>query len=394
MDRHARNCGRSMAHHNSASGPLFAALFFGLIVATAAPLWSQTPHKPVFAEIEKQATEAREAKQLEEAITLYREGLKLKPDWKEGTWYLGTSLYGLKRYAEARDAFRHLAILQSTNGQAWALAGMCEFELKNYPRALEYLLRSESIGVGENKELEYLLHFRIALLLNRTGDSRKALDRLMLIAAEGTYPEVIEAMGLSLLRAPLLPSEVPEQDRDLYVRAGEAMNAYTAHDTEDAARLFEELVNTYPGRPNVHYARGAFLMESAPEKALQEFLREVELNPSSTLALSQVASLYLKQGDSEKALPYARKAVKQDPTAPVPRRVLGESLLKSGETSAAIQELGTAVRLQPESLQTHFLLAQAYQRAGKKALADKEMTEFQRLDKKQKSEFSNANTQK
>lgn len=83
----------------------------------------------------------------------YREGLNLKPSWSEGTWYLGTSLYALKRYPEARDAFRHLAVSQPANAQAWALAGMCEFELKNYPRALEYLLRSEKSDFGGNKEL-------------------------------------------------------------------------------------------------------------------------------------------------------------------------------------------------------------------------------------------------
>jgi tetratricopeptide (TPR) repeat protein len=394
MYTHPGNCGRSRPCHNFASRTSFAALLFGLALSVVAPLWSQAPPKPTFAEIEKQAAEARDAKRLEEAVTLYREGLRLKPSWNEGSWYLGTSLYGLKRYAEARDAFRHLAISQPSNGQAWALAGMCEFELKNYPRALEYLTRSESTGLGEDKELAYLIRFRIALLLNRAGEPRQALDRLMVIAAEGTYPEVIEAMGLSLLRAPLLPSEIPDQDRDLYTRAGEAMNAYVAHDTESATRLFDELVAAYPDRPNVHFARGAFLMEIAPEKALQEFQRETELNPSNANALLQMAKLYLKQGAPEKALPYARRAVKEDPNIPAAHGVLGESLLETGETAAAIQELGTAVRLQPEFPQTHFLLAQAYQRAGKKTLADKEMTEFQRLDRKQKSEFSNANTPK
>ena len=394
MYRYPANRDRSRPCYKSASGTLFAALLIGLVVAIGVPLWAQTPPKPTFEEIEKRAAEAREAKQFEEAVTLYREGIKLKPSWKEGTWYLGTSLYGLQRYAEARDAFRHLALSQSSNAQAWALAGMCEFELKNYARALEFLSRSESAGVGENKELAYLVHFRIALLLNRAGEPRQALDRLMVIAAEGTYPEVIEAMGLSLLRTPLLPSEIPDQDRDLYTRAGEAMNAYVAHDTESATRLFDELVATYPNKPNVHFARGAFLMEIAPDKALQEFQREIELNPSNANALLQIAKLYIKQGAPEKALPYARRAVKEDQNIPAAHRILGESLLGTGETAAAIQELGTAVRLEPEFPQTHFLLAQAYQRAGKKALADKEMTEFQRLDKKQKSEFSKANTQK
>ena len=380
--------------HNFRSRAVIAAVLIAVMMSVAAPTRSQTAPKPAFAEIEKQAMEARESKRFEDAVALYREGLKLKPAWDEGTWYLGTSLYGLKRYAEARDAFRHLAISQPNNAQAWALAGMCEFELKNYPRALEYLLRAEKLDFGDNKELAYLVRFRSALLLNRAGDSRQALERLMVISAEGTYPEVIEALGLSLLRAPLLPSEIPDQDRDLYRRAGEAMSAYVAHDTETATRLFDELVAVYPDRPNVHYARGAFLMEIAPDKALEEFLREVDLNPSNKNALLQISILYLKQGAPEKALPYARRAVKEDANVPAAHRVLGESLLQSGETAGAIQELETAVRLEPDFPQAHFLLAQGYGRVGKKALADKEMAEFQRLDKKQKSEFSKANNEK
>lgn len=398
MFPHPASCRSGRLYRNVGTRIVLVSVAFCLIWS-AAPLWSQTVPKPTFAEIEKQATEAREANRLEDAIALYREGLKVKPSWSEGSWYLGTSLYGLKRYDEARDAFRHLAISQPGNGPAWALAGMCEFEIKNYDRALEYLLRSESAGFGttssdnsgQSNELAYLVRFRIALLLNRTGDPGEALERLIPIAAQGTYPEVIEALGLSLLRAPLLPAEVPEQDRDLYMRAGEAMNAYVTHDKASATRLFNELVEAYPDKPNVHYARGVFLMETDPEKAFSDLQRELELNPAHSAAMEQLAKLYVKQGSPEKALPYARQAVKARPNAAEPRRVLGESLLQTGDAAAAIQELLASARLDPAFPQTHFLLAQAYKHTGNKISADREMAEFERLDKKQKSEFSSSN---
>ena len=104
--------------------------------------------------------------------------------------------------------------------------------------------------------------------------------------------------------------------------------------------------------------------------------------------------LYLKQGDPEKALPYARRVVKIGPNMAVPHRLLGESLLASGDTPAAIRELETAARLAPEFPQTHFLLAEAYRKTGNKVPASKEMAEFERLDRKEKSEFSNSNTSK
>jgi tetratricopeptide (TPR) repeat protein len=369
------------------------AFLLGLSMLIVTPLWSQSLTRPTFEELEKQANEAREEKRLDEAVALYQEGLKLKPSWQEGSWYLGTSLYGLKRYAEARDAFRHVAMLEPGNGPAWGLAGMCEFELKNYPRALEYLLRSETAGFGGKDELAYLVRFRIAILLNRSGEFKQAIDRLLPIAAVGTYPEVIEAMGLSLLRVPLMPTEIPEQDRDLYMRAGEALNAYLAHDNEGATRLFEELVTVYPDRPNVHNARGSFLMESDPDKAMLEFQRELELNPAQLNALIQMTKFYLQQGSAEKAVAFARRVAAMNPNEAEPHRLLGESLLESGETSAAIQELVMAARQDPEFSQTHFLLAEAYKKAGNKLLASDEMTEFQRLERIQRTASSQANPQ-
>jgi tetratricopeptide (TPR) repeat protein len=379
-------------HHNVVAR---AAIWFGLTILTVSPVWTQSPANPTFEEIEKRATEAREAKQFDEAAALYREGLKLRPGWNQGSWYLGTSLFGLKRYSEARDALRHVAISQPGNGPAWAMAGVCEFELKNYPRALEYLSRSESTGVGENQELAYLVRFRIALLQTREREFKPAMDRLIPIAAAGTYPEVIEALGLSFLQAPLLPSEIPEQDRDLYMRAGEAVNdAYVAHDSEGANRLFDELVTAYPNRPNVHFAYGQFLMENNPDRALLEFQHELELNPSHLNAPVRVAELYLKQGAPDKALPYARRALEANPGVAPPHRILGETLLQSGDTSTAIRELDIAARLAPEFPQTHFLLAEAHKRAGNTALASKEMAEFERLDRKQKSEFTKSSAPK
>jgi tetratricopeptide (TPR) repeat protein len=268
---------------------------------------------------------------------------------------------------------------------------MCEFELKNYSRSLEYLLRAESTGLGGSEELSSLVQLRIALLENREGAFDQAYARLIPIVAAGTYPEVIEALGVTILRTPLLPSEIPEQDRDLYRRAGEAMSDTLTHDHESAARIFEELVTSYPNRPNVHNARGAFLVDSNPDEAIKEFERELEITPSDSNALFRLSTLYLKQGNSDKAANYARRMLKSSPTAVAAHRLLGEALLQSGEVAGAIAELQTAVKQEPDFAQTHFLLAEAYKRTGNKLLASKEMAEFQRLDKKQKHDFSNAN---
>lgn len=383
------DCTRQLSRFPSKA--LFLCLSFAIMVPLAQPLRSQDQASPTFEKVEKQATDARETKRLDEAVELYREGLRLKPSWNEGSWYLGTSLYGLKRYGEARDAFRHVAISQPGNGPAWALSGMCEFELKNYPRALEYLTRSESTDLSGNEELNSLVHLRIALLENREGEFEQAYAQLIPLVATGTYPEVIEALGLTILRTPLLPSEIPEQDRDLYQRAGEALQDTLTHDKDSAARIFEELVASYPNRPNVHNARGAFLVDSDPGEAIKEFERELEISPSDSNALFRLATLYLKQGNFDKTATYARQILKSNPTAVAAHRLLGEALLQSGEIAGAIAELRIAVKQEPDFAQTHFLLADAYKKAGDRELAKKEMLEFQRLDRKEERSATRTN---
>ena len=89
-----------------------------------------------FDALAKRASAAREADRLEEAIALYLQALKLKPKWSEGWWYVGSMFYERDQYAEARDAFQNLAVVDPKFPPAWSMMGLCEFRLKEYEAAL------------------------------------------------------------------------------------------------------------------------------------------------------------------------------------------------------------------------------------------------------------------
>jgi hypothetical protein len=95
-----------------------------------------TPPSAQFDRLSKQATTAREQNNLEDAVKLYRQALKLKPEWKEGWWYLSTLLYDKDQYPEARDGFRKFTALDPKVGPGFALLGLCEFQTKEFPQAL------------------------------------------------------------------------------------------------------------------------------------------------------------------------------------------------------------------------------------------------------------------
>src|ERR1700736_387645 len=99
-----------------------------LLLAPLAGGWPAAGQTP-FHSLVPQADAARDGKQLDKALALYRQALKLKPDWDEGLWNVGSITYDLDRYAECAPAFRRLAALKPDSAPAWTMAGLCEYKL-------------------------------------------------------------------------------------------------------------------------------------------------------------------------------------------------------------------------------------------------------------------------
>jgi tetratricopeptide (TPR) repeat protein len=172
--------------------------------------------------------------------------------------------------------------------------------------------------------------------------------------------------------------------------AGRASYLMATRNTAAAAKAFDALVSRYPEMPNVHYANGVFLLQEEPDKAIEEFKRELEVQPAHPWSLMQIAFEYLKRGDGAAALPWARQAAEAAPNAFPARKALGQALLESGDVDGAIRELVTGIKLAPESPGLHFQLARAYQRAGRLEDATRERNEFTRLDRLARTQRSGA----
>ncbi len=236
------------------------------------------------------------------------------------------------------------------------------------------------VGADVNR-IASVVRYHSAILMTRTEEFEAAYEALQqLVFQENTSPKVIEALGLSILRMPFLPSEYPPGKRELVLLAGRAAYAMADRRAEDADRLFQELVSRYPEESSVHYAYGVFLLGGDPGKALQYFHRELMTDPRHVPSLLQIALEYLRQGKHEDALPLAEKAHALAPDFFTCRKVLGRIFLEMGETERAIQELERGVELAPDDHEMHFALSRAYARAGRKEDAGRERREFLRLD--------------
>lgn len=352
------------------------------IVALSSAL-AQTAPDAKFEELSRRASESLDSKP-EEAVTLYREALKLKPSWVDGWLYLGASLYQLNRYSEARDAFRKGIPLAPESGTAWAFLGLCEAELGDTAHAVEDILKAEALGLAGNPQFLSAVRLRAALLMLRASQFAEAMDQLQPLARAGdNSPGVITVAGLGTLgiSKPLLEL-TPQQQASVQMAGQAAWNMAAQHPAEAEAG-YRELVAKYPEEPGVHYAYGISLLERDPHAALAEFQRELTISPKHVFARLQIASLQIKRGAPEAALQPARDVVRLEPRNYLGHAVLGRALGALGQTAEAIPELETAVKLVPQNAQTHFYLEQAYRRAGRTAEAQREKAEFTRLKAQQ-----------
>ena len=340
------------------------------------------PANPEFDRTVRDAAAARDAGRLEESIALYQRTVKLRPSWAEGYWHLGTALYELDRYTDARNAFAHVVRMQPTHAAAFGFKGLCEFQLKNYETALSDLLQASEIGIPGPPDLIPSVAYHTAITMTRLEQYEFALTTLQSFAREGSdSPRIIEAFGIALLRIPMIPAELPAQRREMVMLAGRGAYYQAVRRPAAAKPAFELLVARYPDAPNVHYAYGVYLLEEDSDKALAAFQQELKTSPHHVPSLLQLAFEYLRRSEWEAAKLWAERVVELEPRDFAARRAIGQALLEIGDTARSIEHLETGVRLAPDSPSMRFTLARAYQKAGREADANRERAEFLRLER-------------
>jgi tetratricopeptide (TPR) repeat protein len=336
---------------------------------------------PSFQTLSQQAEAARNSKQLEKSLDLYKRALKLNPKWDEGLWSMGSIAYDLDRYSECAPAFHRLAALKPDSAPAWTMSGLCEYKLRQYSAALESFGHVENLGFQEPAELARTARLHLALTLTKTGSFEKAITFLTeWIKKEPKTPDLIVAAGIAGLRRPWLPTEVPETDRDLVYKLGDAMTTAMELDYAGATQRFDAVVQEYPAEPNVHFRFGAFLNIQQSDRGIDEIKKTIALDPAHIPALVGLTMIYLKREERQTALEYGRQAVKASPGDFSTHIALGRALLATDDAAGAAAELELAAKLAPDNPEARFSLASAYTRLGRKEDATRELDRFKRLE--------------
>jgi len=335
-----------------------------------------------FQKLSAAAAAASQANHLDEAVTLYKKALAVRPAWAEGWWSLGTILYDQNAYAAAADAFQHLLLHDPKNGTAHLMLGLCQYQLNLDEKALENIKAAQELGIQKDDNLKHILQYHEAMLLLRKGRFESAMEVLYFLVHDGVQSSDLDgAMGMGVLL--MRPKDFPPEGspaRRIVLRVGHAENLGLLQKFDEARKNYLELVQDVPDFPNIHYAYGRFLLElHETDEATLQFQAEIKNNPKHSLAMLRIASVKYRS-DSAAGVAFAEEAVKLNPQLAFGHYLLGLLLADIEDFQRAIPEMEIARKTFVNDPTVYFMLGNAYSRTGRKQEAAKARATFKRLN--------------
>jgi tetratricopeptide (TPR) repeat protein len=350
-----------------------------------------------FEALAQKAAAAQAAGQMDATVTYYQRALALRPEWEEGWRTIGTMYYASARYADAVTALKNAAALNARNGNVWALLGLSEFEAKDYKNSLIHLERGRDIGFAGNAAAVQVARYRLAVLLNRNGEFDRATELLTLEIATGPLDEQVKfALGIALLRIPLLPGEIDHSNDSLVRMAGETAALLSESKYDQAFSKFEQLLrmNSKSTTPYLHYAYGSALASASRyDEAEEQLAEETKITSGSALPFLRRSTIALQLRHADNAAQLAQQAVHLAPESAEAHYLLGRSWLELGKIADSLKELEKARGLAPNSPEVHFSLARAYTKAAQPDAAEQERAAFERLNAMVQSQRSRTGNQ-
>lgn len=347
-------------------------LLCGVFVAALLPVLASA-QATQFDDLAAQATQARDAGNLPQAVDLYRQATALKPDWQEGWWYLGLLSYNADQYSTAIDAFTHLLQLAPRAVPAMALRGLCEYETADYDEALRDLDMAVAHGAANDPRNAQIIRYHLAQLLTRAGRFQDALAQYAFFAKEKIdSPDLDAAIGMAGMRDATLLNDAPAQDRALYEAAGRAAYPMLADDSVESDRRFRTLFAQYPSTRNLHYFYGFLLFPHAPEMAVVEFERELAIAPDNTTARAMLAFSLMITARYTEARSEAERVLAAEPDMEMAQIALGRSLIETGGPQRGEAMLKQVLAGDPNNLEAHLGLVSLYSHMGRREDAQRE----------------------
>jgi tetratricopeptide (TPR) repeat protein len=331
--------------------PFFPCVPLLVLLATAGPVWAQTPATP--------PPDAKQ-RQLADAIPFLERARDRDPSNEANAYDLTVAYLELGRIDEARREVTRLLAVRQT-GELLNLQGDIEARAGNFVGAAEPYQRAAFLEPSEDHLFDW-------------GDN------LLNLRAYGDAADVFTAA-------------VRRHPQSARLEIGLGIAQYSRGRYAEAAASFGRAVDLSPDDPRPYQFLGEMygVTPDTTGEITKRFAAFVERRPDSALAAFYYAMLLWKgQPPSAPAPDLARvetllrRAAALEPKDVKPVMQLGILLLDSRRWAEAVTVLESAIALAPDLAQAHFRLSQAYRRSGNAARADEELAIFEKLESKDK----------
>jgi len=308
-----------------------------------------------------------------EAIQMFNQVIRSKPDLAEPHFYRGVAKYYLGDYRGAEFDYTRSIILDNYNPFAFHYRGVARANLFDYNSAFDDFRKSIALKPGNpyvylSRGLLYLQQkkFRQAVsdfdtvLLYNSGIEDAYLQRAIAFL-ELKEPEKARADCSKALKINIL-------NPDAFLKRG--IIRAEMNDLEGAMNDFTQAIRLDGENPLIYYQRAVvWLKNNDTTAALKDFNRVLTLDPRNALTWYNRAMIRFGRDQYDDAINDLTEAMKINRDNIYVYYNRGIAFLKTEKPEDAIQDFSSAMQLYPDFAPAYLARSDAYEKTGNKELA-------------------------
>jgi tetratricopeptide (TPR) repeat protein len=291
----------------------------------------------------------------DEAITHYRQAVKINPRYKDAHNNLGVALRGQGHIEEALAQFEEALSIDPRYKEAHLGLALTLGGVGQVPQAIAHYQEALSIDPSD-----FGAHNSVGVLLNAQGQFDAAIAHFQ--AAIRIKPDDALAhynLGTALRDQRRLDEAVVEFQEALridpqYVDAHTSLGVvlYWQGYLDEAVVHLQKALELKPDNVMAHVNLGAVYTKQKGklEAAIAEYEKALAIKPDDLLAHYNLGAVLFNQGRLEDAIAHYRKALEINPQSADAHNSLANALYRKGDIREAASQWRETLRLQPEHI--------------------------------------------